>query len=193
TRPPPATPMPTLPPTAVPTRSPTAVPAVAPTAVPTAPTPPALAAAVDRAMQQAIQRNWLPGGVALVRHRGAQILLQAYGLSRKYDSLHTLSADPIPATADTLYDLASISKLFTTTCVMRLVEQGRLGLDEPVAHWMPEFAAGGKDSVTLRQLLTHTSGMPDYLQLWLLEPTPEARMQRVLATPLINRPGTVYL
>ena len=185
TQPPSETPMATSPPTAVPT--------VAPTAVPTAPTPPAFAAAVDRAMQQAIQRNLLPGGVALVRHRGAQVLLQAYGLSRKYDSLHTLSADPIPAAADTLYDLASVSKLFTTTCVLRLVEQGRLGLDEPVAQWMPEFVAGGKDSVTLRQILTHTSGMPDYLQLWLLEPTPEARMQRVLATPLINRPGSVYL
>jgi uncharacterized protein YbbC (DUF1343 family)/CubicO group peptidase (beta-lactamase class C family) len=166
---------------------------VQPTTEPIAPTPPALAAAVETALQRAIQRNWLPGGVVLVRHRGAQILLGAYGLSRKYESLTELSDDPIPATTDTRYDLASITKLFTTTCVMRLVEQGRLTLDDPVAHWLPEFAAGGKEAVTLRQLLTHTSGLPDYLTLWTLEPTPEARIQRVLATPLINAPGTVYL
>jgi CubicO group peptidase (beta-lactamase class C family) len=144
-------------------------------------------------MQRAMQHGVTPGGVALVVHKGAQILRRAYGLSRKYDSLTQISADPIEATTDTLYDLASLSKLFTTTCVMRLVEQGRLALDEPVAQWMPDFAAGGKGKVTLRELLTHTSGMPDYLQLWKLEATPEARIQRVLATPLINAPGKVYL
>jgi CubicO group peptidase (beta-lactamase class C family) len=88
--------------------------------------------------------------------------------------------------------VASITKLFTTTAVMRLVEQGQLALDEPVATWLPDFAAGGKEDVTLRQLLTHTSGLPDYLQLWKLEPTPAARMQRVLATPLLVPPGTAF-
>ena len=154
--------------------------------------PPGLAAAVDAAMRRAILRNALPGGTALVRYRGAQLLLAAYGLSRKYDSRTRLSADPIAATSDTLYDLASISKLFTATCVMRLVEQGRLALDEPVTQWIPEFTAGGKEAVTLRHLLTHTSGLPDYLQLWKLETTVEARVQRVLRTPLLDPPGTVF-
>jgi CubicO group peptidase (beta-lactamase class C family) len=103
-----------------------------------------------------------------------------------------VSSDPIAATPETLYDLASISKLFTTTCVMRLVEQRRLALDEPVAHWMPEFAAGGKERVTLRHLLTHTSGLPAYLQLWKLEGSTEARIQRVLSTPLLDPPGSVF-
>jgi uncharacterized protein YbbC (DUF1343 family)/CubicO group peptidase (beta-lactamase class C family) len=160
--------------------------------VPPAATPPALAAAVQAAMQRDIQRNVFPGGVALVRHRGAQVMLTAYGLSSKYDTLTTRVADPIPAAVDTLYDLASLTKLFTTTAVMRLVEQNKLALDEPVAHWLPDFAAGGKDSVTLRQLLTHTSGLPDYLQLWKLESTPAARMQRVLRTPLLDPPGTSF-
>jgi CubicO group peptidase (beta-lactamase class C family) len=144
-------------------------------------------------MQQAMQRNALPGGVALVRHKGAIILREAYGLSRKYDSIHTLSDDPISATTDTFYDLASISKLFTTTCIMRLVEQGKLALDEPVATWMPEFAAGGKQNVTLRQILTHTSGLPADISLWILERTPEARIQRVLATPVETKPGPDYV
>ena len=143
-------------------------------------------------MEKDIQRNVFPGGVALVRHRGSQIMLAAYGLSSKYETLTARVAEPIPATTDTLYDLASLTKLFTTTAVMRLVEQGQLALDEPVAQWLPDFAAGGKASVTLRQLLTHTSGLPDYLQLWKLEATPAARMQRVLSTPLLDPPGTAF-
>ena len=184
--------VPTPAPTPVPTAMPTAAPTAAPPAVPTMAAPPGLAAAFDAAMRRAILRNALPGGVALVRYRGAQLLLAAYGLSRKFDSRTRLSGDPIAATSDTLYDLASISKLFTATCVMRLVEQGRLALDEPVTQWIPEFAAGGKEAVTLRHLLTHTSGLPDYLQLWKLEATVEARVQRVLRTPLLDPPGTVF-
>jgi uncharacterized protein YbbC (DUF1343 family)/CubicO group peptidase (beta-lactamase class C family) len=139
-----------------------------------------------------MQRNVFPGCVVLVRHRGKELMLAAYGLSSKYDSLTDLTAEPISATPDTLYDLASITKLFTTTAVMRLVEQGKLALDEPVATSLPDFAAGGKEAVTLRHLLTHTSGLPDYLQLWKLEPTPAARMKRVLATPLLVPPGTAF-
>jgi CubicO group peptidase (beta-lactamase class C family) len=154
--------------------------------------PPALAAAVDAALQRAINRNALPGGVVLVRLKGVPLLLQAYGRSRKYEAVAKLSPEPIPAATDTLYDLASITKLFTTTCVMRLVEQGRLALDEPLAGWMPEFAAGGKERVTPRHLLTHTSGLPDYLELWKLEATAGARIQRVLATPLLDPPGRVF-
>jgi serine-type D-Ala-D-Ala carboxypeptidase len=75
---------------------------------------------------------------------------------------------------------------------MRLVEQGRITLDDPVATWTPDFAAGGKEEVNLRQLLTHTSGLPAYLRLWELEPTPEARIQRVLSTPLLDPPNTVF-
>ena len=82
-----------------------------------------------------MQRNVFPGCVALVRHSGKQLMLAAYGLSSKFDSLTVRAAEPIATTPDTLYDLASITKLFTTTAVMRLVEQGKLALDEPVATW----------------------------------------------------------
>jgi CubicO group peptidase (beta-lactamase class C family) len=155
-------------------------------------TPPALAAAVQAAMQRAIQADVTPGGVTLVRHQGKQILLTAYGLSRKYDTPTELAGDALAATTETLYDMASITKLFTTTAAMRLVEQGRLTLDEPVARWLPEFAAGGKQAVTLRQLLTHTSGLPPLIELWNLETTPEARIRRVLATPVVSQPGRVF-
>src|SRR5205814_877344 len=147
---------------------------------------------IDAAMARAMQRNVLPGAVALVRHRGAQLLLSAYGLASKYASLSSLTPDPIPATVDTLYDIASLTKLFTATAVMRLVEQGRLALDEAVATWLPDFAAGGKVDVTLRQVLTHTSGMRPLLELWKVDITPDERMQRVLTDPLQSPPGSVF-
>src|SRR5207248_5642936 len=156
------------------------------TPVPTATTPPALAAAIDAAMDRAFQNRLLPGGVALVRHNGVQIMLKAYGLSRKYSGATELADDPIAATSDTLYDLASLTKLFTSTAAMRMLEQRRIVLDEPVARWLPDFAAGGKQDVTVRQLLTHTSGMPADIDLWVLESTHEARIQRVLITPVLT-------
>ena len=188
--------IPTLVPTAIPTQVPTSVASATPAVTPalqTAPTPRVLKAAVDAAMQRAIQGDVTPGAVVTVRHKGAQIMLDAYGQSRKYVSADQVAPDPIDASTDTLYDLASISKLFTTTCAMRLVEQHKLDLDTPVATWMPDFATGGKDQVTLRQLLTHTSGLPADVQLWNLASTREDRMQRDLEVPLIHPPDTRYL
>jgi CubicO group peptidase (beta-lactamase class C family) len=152
-----------------------------------------MAAAIADAMANAIRREALPGGVVHVRHRGVPIMLAAYGSSQKYETPSRVAATPISAAPDTLYDFASITKLFTTTAIMRLVEQGALALDVPVAHWLPDFAAGGKDQVTLRHLLTHTSGLPDLLRLWELEPAPAARLQRVLTTPLLREPGTALV
>jgi CubicO group peptidase (beta-lactamase class C family) len=192
------TPSPTPIPTPIPTTVPTAVPTSPPTPTPAptlqvATTPPALAAAIDAAAQRAIDAQATPSAVVTVRHKGIEILRVAYGLSRKFESATEVSADPISATAETGYDLASITKLFTTTCVMRLVEQGRLALDEPLATWVPEFATGGKERVTVRQLLTHTSGLPADVWLWKLAPTPEQRIQKELATPLSAPPDTEYV
>jgi CubicO group peptidase (beta-lactamase class C family) len=73
---------------------------------------------------------------------------------------------PEPMTEDTLFDAASLTKvLATATSVMKLVEQGKLGLDEPVAHHLPEFTGGGRESIRLRHLLTHTSGLRPGLPL----------------------------
>ena len=66
-------------------------------------------------------------------------------------------------TADTIFDLASLTKVIATApSVMKLVEAGKLRLDDPVARYLPEFAPNGKDQITIRMLLTHTSGLaPD--------------------------------
>ena len=63
-------------------------------------------------------------------------------------------------TVDTIFDLASLTKVVATTpSVMRLVEYGQVRLDEPVMHYIPDFGINGKDAVTVRQLLTHYSGL----------------------------------
>jgi CubicO group peptidase (beta-lactamase class C family) len=88
----------------------------------------------------------------------------------------------------TVYDLASLTKVVaTTTAVMLLVEDGRLELDAPVSRYLPAFSGGAKDRVTIRHLLTHTSGLPDWIDLW--GPTPERALERVLAVGLEVAPG----
>jgi len=68
-------------------------------------------------------------------------------------------------TPDTIFDLASLTKPFTAICVMRLVEHGQVRLNDPVARYLPEFARNGKQEITVRQLLTHFSGLPADLDL----------------------------
>jgi CubicO group peptidase (beta-lactamase class C family) len=143
-------------------------------------------------MTGGIERGAFPGGVVLVRHRGSVILRAAYGSTLKYMSATTLAPEPIPARTDTLYDLASISKLFTATCALRLVEDGKLRLDDAVARFLPEFGSNGKEAITIRQVLTHSAGLPAYLKLWELEPTPAARLRRALEVAPTDPPGTVY-
>jgi uncharacterized protein YbbC (DUF1343 family)/CubicO group peptidase (beta-lactamase class C family) len=154
---------------------------------------PGLDAAIDSAMQAGLSGGVFPGGVVLIRHRGAIVLHQAYGHSMTHTSAGVRAATPIPATTDTLYDLASLTKLFTATCVMRLVEGARLALDEPVARYLPEFAANGKRAITLRQLLTHTAGLPARINLWETDATPEARLGRALAVTPTAPPGTRFV
>ena len=72
----------------------------------------------------------------------------------------------IPARTDTIYDLASISKIFTATAVMQLVEKGELALDDTVSSYLPRFAENGKAQVTVQQLLTHVGGLPAFINLY---------------------------
>ena len=136
------------------------------------------------------------GGVVLAGYDGRIVQRTAAGFALRYaDGGGTeLPRDQwIPAQADTIYDLASVSKLFTSIVVVQQVEAGLLDLDHTVASYIPEFAVNGKQSVTLRQLLTHTSGFPAWLPLYSAYKTPEERIGAVYAATLTNPPGTKYL
>jgi CubicO group peptidase (beta-lactamase class C family) len=96
---------------------------------------------------------------------------------------------------DTIFDMASISKLFTSIAVLQLVERGQLTIDTPVSRFFPEFATGDKAAITIKMLLTHVSGFDadPIPSLWAGYPDIPSRRQAVLDSPLKNKPGTTYL
>ncbi len=111
---------------------------------------------VDSVMEQAIADGNIPGAVLVVGHDGGVIYRKAYGnraLEPKREAM----------TVDTVFDMASLTKVIaTTTAVMQLVEHGKVRMNDPVAKYLPEFAQNGKEDITVRQLLTHYSGLaPD--------------------------------
>ena len=104
----------------------------------------------------------------------------------------TESTSPIKMQENTIFDLASISKIFTTTAAMILYEQGHFELDDKVAKYIPEFAANGKEDVTIRQLMTHTSGFTAWIPLYTKGSTREDRINMVFNQSLSNEPGSKY-
>jgi len=108
---------------------------------------------VDALVEQAIARGEVPGAVLLVGRGDVVLHRKAYGQ-------RSVSPTAEPMTLDTIFDMASITKIVaTTTSVMILVEEGRLRLSDRVASHIPEFGRYGKESITIQQLLTHTSGL----------------------------------
>lgn len=136
------------------------------------------------------------GAVTLLAHDGKIVTRNATGMALKYaDGNGTeLPADQqIPMRTDTIFDMASVSKLFTSIVIVQLIQSGRIELEAPVASYVPEFAENGKGAITIRQLLTHTSGFPSWLPLWSAFDTPEERIHAALTAALQNPAGSTYL
>jgi CubicO group peptidase (beta-lactamase class C family) len=136
-----------------------------------------------------------PGGVVLAARHGVIASHTAAGKAVKYsdDSTELPPERQVPARKGTIYDLASVTKTFTSIAVMQLVEDDLVDLDEPVATYLPAFAENGKGDVTVRNLLTHTGGLPDWRPLYSLYDTPEERFAAVLASEPQSPPGTEYV
>ncbi len=110
-------------------------------------------APIDRVAKQEVAAGHVPGAVILVGHGGKIVYRRAFGQ-------RAVQPCPERMTADTIFDLASLTKVVaTTTAVMKLVDQGAIRVDDPVAKYWPAFAANGKGSITIRQLMTHSSGL----------------------------------
>ena len=160
-----------------------------------APPPPRLAskeeqswfAPLDDILKEAVTHGNAPGAVLLVAHNG----LIAY---RKAVGNRTVGPKAEPMTVDTIFDVASLTKVIaTTTCVMRLEQLGQIKLNDPVAKYIPDFAQNGKEDVTIRMLLTHYSGLPadvDLKQPWTRTDEGYARAN---ASKLVNPPGSTFL
>lgn len=188
--------------------------ASSPTQTTTAPAPnapvPTLAAVVptgdftpvSKLVNDSIAAHRLPGAVVQVGHGGNVVFRQAYG-SRKLDSEPGLDGVPAPAepmTEDTIFDLASLSKsIATTTAFMQLYEQGKVTFDDPVQTYLPDFNPTDdprRAQVTVRMLLTHTSGIAGDLSLdgpWGLDKADKAEgIHRALGAWVVYGPGELF-
>jgi CubicO group peptidase (beta-lactamase class C family) len=138
------------------------------------------------------------------RFSGATLLVASQrGIAYEHADGHALrwqdpstelpEAERIPARSDTIYDLASISKIFTAVAVMQHVEQGLLGLEDRVADHLPRFAENGKGEVTVQHLLTHVGGLPAFINLYSAFPDVPSRLDAVLTVAPTSPPGTAYV
>ena len=179
-----------------PTQAP--APALAPTQAPDPAATPDFAA-VSRLMNDAVAAHKLPGAVIVIGHGGNVVFHQAYGV-RKLAGEPGLDGAPAPAepmTEDTIFDMASLTKpLATATAVMQLYEQGKVRFDDPVQEYLPDFNPANdpqRARVTVRMLLTHTSGETGDVDLkdpWGLDGADKTEgIRRALTTPLESGPG----
>lgn len=136
-----------------------------------------------------------PGAVVLAAHDGTIVQHSASGYALRYsdDKPTELPRDQwLPMRNDTIFDLASMSKLFTTIVALQQVERGKLDLDATVASYLPDFARNGKGSITLRMLLTHTSGLEPDLPFYNYQGR-AAQEQALFDEQLQSPPGTAYI
>ena len=158
---------------------------------------------IDGAIDRAITEKRIVGAVVLVSHDGKLVYQRAAGLADRESKR--------PMQINSVFRLASVSKPIVSAAALALVDQGKLSLDDPVTKWLPDFrpklASGAAPTITVRQLLTHTSGLgykfaekpgTAYYQAGVSDGFDELRislnenLQRLATVPLFNRPGEAF-
>ncbi len=143
--------------------------------------------AIDALMQAAVARGNMPGGVVIIGHNGEVVYRKAFG-SRSLEPTREAM------TTDTIFDLASLTKVIaTTTAVMQLVDEGRVHIDDPVAVYLPDFAQNGKAQITVRDLMTHFSGLPPDLDLKEAWHGRDTAFKMAMQVQPANPPGTRFV
>ncbi|KAK0232449.1 putative beta-lactamase [Armillaria nabsnona] len=139
-----------------------------------------------------------PGATVMIGHQGTIVSHFAVEEVVKYanENGSELENDKkISAKLDTIYDMASLTKVFTTILALQQLERGLIGLNCTVSTYVPDFAVNGKENVTILQLLTHTAGFDadPVPPLWTGYASYIARRQAIIRQGLLNQPGTTYL
>lgn len=142
---------------------------------------------VSQIMNAAIEDSAFPGGVVTVIKDGIEVYQKAFG----YQTYKKV----VPDETNDVFDMASLTKVIaTTSSIMKLYQQKKIRLTDHVSKYFPEYRKGEKRRVTLKMLLTHTSGLPpDNTVTKENEKSPEAFFHDVITTPLMNRPGKKYV
>jgi len=137
---------------------------------------------VDELVGASIRGGVFPGATLAIGRRAGLVMQRGYGGDTRRGTV-------VPATPDTRFDLASLTKVIgTTSAIMALVDDGKLSLETRVVDVLPDFRGRGKADVRIRHLLTHTSGLPAGAALANVALSPRDAVSRVLATPLRTRP-----
>jgi CubicO group peptidase (beta-lactamase class C family) len=144
--------------------------------------------AVDHVVSHGVAAGGFPGATVAIGRAAGPAWLRGYG-HRGWDET-TPQVDP----SQTVYDLASLTKVVaTTTAIMILYDQGKIKLDAPAARYLPQWKIGAHAGVTVRDLLIHRSGLPPGRDLWVVAHSPAAARRAVLRTPLESPPGERYV
>lgn len=144
-------------------------------------------ARIDPIVAESINNKELPGAVVLVGHNGQMVWRKAYGSRAVEPQRETM-------TPDTIFDLASLTKIVATaTSIMILIERGQVRLADPVVKFIPEMKGGGRDAITIEQLLTHVSGFAPDFDLRERWTGYDEAMKRLYREPLRNAPGARFV
>src|SRR6266567_3805301 len=142
--------------------------------------------ALDAQIEKAVSDQLIPGAVVLIGHDGQIVYRKAYG-SR------ALIPAKEPMTVDTIFDAASLTKVIaTTSCMMKLLEEGKVRIDDPVTKYLPEFQ-GGKSDITVRNLMTHFSGLRPDLTLKPAWSGYDTGIQKALVDKPTGPPGARFV
>ncbi|MGA9797526.1 MAG: serine hydrolase, partial [Terriglobales bacterium] len=144
-------------------------------------------AVLDSIVLDAIHEHQIPGAVLLVGHSGQVVYRKAFGN-------RALEPRREPMTVDTIFDVASLTKVVaTTTAVMQLVQQGKVRVNDPVTKYIPEFGENGKEDITVRNLLTHFSGLREDFDLDPPWQGKDAGFRLAFAEKPVYPPGSRFL
>ncbi|MFL6447617.1 MAG: exo-beta-N-acetylmuramidase NamZ domain-containing protein [Bryobacteraceae bacterium] len=145
-----------------------------------------LASRLDPIVQEAVRSGLIPGAVLAVGHGSGIVYRQAYGFRSLVPTKQAM-------TLDTIFDVASLTKVVATTpCLMKLFEEGKLRIDDPVTKYLPEFL-GGKSDITIRLLMTHFSGFQPDFELGPHWNGYETGLQKAFAEKPIAPPGARFI
>lgn len=140
---------------------------------------------VDSLVRHETNSTTLAGAVVLIKHKGRIIHCQAYGSARRYDDDQKRLTKEEVMTDEHLFDLASLTKVVaTTTGIMMLIDQHKLKPDDAVSRFIPEFSSQEKQTITVRHLLTHTSGMTEWYPMYYRANTRQEAYRLISELPL---------
>ncbi|WP_185958468.1 serine hydrolase [Fodinibius sediminis] len=141
--------------------------------------------ALDSLILKEMEADHIPGAVLQVKQGGSVLHRAAYGFAKKYGYDLKPLGQPQAMTTGHLFDLASLTKVMATTYgIMLLLDRGRLHLDDPIHHYLPEFEEGEKARITIRNLLTHTAGLAQWIPTYYHGTTPGERYRHLADQPL---------